>query len=459
MKSKFLLCLFSVLIFQSALFAQTHIWTGNGGDNDWFNVANWDVATIPSVASDVVIPTGFLVEISTAPAEANSIALTGVTTLTIENNLTLVSLLTLPAASNINWLGGVINGGGTIDNDGLIQLESFEDKKLSNITLNNYGAIYITNSNLIRLEQGVVINNYENANIDILSNGGMVQDDLGNSLNNYGTINKLDDGSGGGGSFYMIYDMNNFGTLDIAEGHQYLFLVTSANLYNAETGVMQGSGAYDITATFTNDGTFSPAGSGTVGTMDVVNNFTFTANAKLEIDIAGANPGAYDVMEVFGFPDLGGSIQINLTYAPEIGDEYGIITANDITSCTLSDYVYATYEGLEYTFIVFCNSTNVTLRMVEINLATPDFASEKIEFYVQPNPVTDNSQFIFPSDVLQLYPEAYISILNSLGQEIERISTMSEYTPFNGSHLASGIYVARLYSGKTTLAISKFVKL
>lgn len=457
MKSKFLLCLFSVLIFQSALFAQTHIWTGNGGDNDWFNVANWDVATIPSVASDVVIPTGFLVEISTAPAEANSIALTGVTTLIIENNLTLVSLLTLPAASNINWLGGVINGGGTIDNDGLIQLESFEDKKLSNITLNNYGAIYITNSNLIRLEQGVVINNYENANIDILSNGGMVQDDLGNTLNNYGTINKLDDSSGGGGSFYMIYDMNNFGTLDIAEGHQYLFLVTSANLYNAETGVMQGSGAYDITATFTNDGTFSPAGSGTVGTMDVVNNFTFTANAKLEIDIAGANPGAYDVMEVFGFPDLGGSIQINLTYAPEIGDEYGIITANNITSCTLSDYVYATYEGLEYTFIVFCNSTNVTLRMVEINLATPDFASEKIEFYVSPNPVNQVASFKYSTIILEENTQLKIEIYDASGQRITEDPVDKESTNINVSHLASGVYFARLLSEKGLIATSVII--
>jgi hypothetical protein len=458
MKTKLFLSVIALFFTQAYMLAQTHIWTGNGGDNDWFNSSNWNVASIPSVASDAVIPNGFMVEIETASAEANSIILEGVTTLTIDNNLTLASFLTIPAVSNINWLSGVISGGGTIDNDGLIQLESFDDKKLLNSTLNNYGAIYITNSNLIRLEQGVVINNYENATIDILSNGGMIQDDLGNTVNNYGTISKLDDGGGGGGSFYMIYDMNNYGTIDIAEGHQYLFLVTSANLHNTETGVMQGRGTYDITATFTNEGTYSPAGKNVVGTMDVINNFVFDSTSTLEIDIAGATAGEFDVLRVVGFPNLEGIIKINLQYTPEIGDEYGVITANDITSCNLADYVYTTYEGLEYTFIVFCNTTNVTLRMVEINLATTDFPSEEIEFYVQPNPTTENSQFVLPTEVIQQYPDAIIMVYNYLGQEIENITGVSELTHLNRSKLANGFYIAKLISGDTTLATTKFVK-
>ena len=456
MKIKRIMPVFLIFLIPLALIAQTHTWTGNGGDNDWFNTANWDVATIPSAASDVVIPNGFLVEISTASAAANSIELNGVTTLTIENNLALSSLLTVPAGSNINWLSGIISGGGTIDNDGLIQLESFEDKKLLNLELNNYGAIYITNSNIIRLEQGVVINNYENATIDILSNGGMVQDDLGNTLNNYGTINKLD--NGGPGAFYMIYDMNNYGTLDIEAGHQYLFLVTSSNLYNAGTGVMQGRGTYDITATFTNDGTFSPAGSGTVGAMDVINNFTFTTDSKLEIDIAGPNPEEFDVMQVFGFPNLEGTIDVQLSYAPEIGDEYGVITANNITSCNLSDYVYATYQGLEYTFIVFCNSNNVTLRMVDINLGLSDLNSEKIDFIEYPNPVQDQGLFVISENTLQQYPETAIVIYNYLGQLLDIVPVQSKTTIVNTSKLSSGIYLAQLIEGDRVLASTKIVK-
>lgn len=445
-----------LFICQSLLLAQSHIWTGNGNDTNWFNSSNWAIGTIPTSDSDVLISNGFLVEIINEPAITNSITLTGIASLNIENNLTFSGQIDIPIGSNINWLKGIISGGGNIVNNGLIQLESMEDKELINTTLNNYGAIYITNSNVIRLAEGTIINNDVDANIDILSNGGIIQDDLGNTLNNHGTISKLDDGNGG--SFYMIYDMNNFGSLDIAEGHQYLFLVTSSNLYNAETGVMQGKGAYDITATFVNDGTYSPAGPGTIGTMDVVNNFTFSTDSTLEIDIAGPNPGDYDVMEVFGFPNLEGSIQLNLSYAPEIGDEYGILTANNITSCNLSDYVYATFEGLTYEFIVFCNPTNVTLRTVNITLDSPSPLNINSAFYVYPNPVNQQTALVYPSEILERYSEISLIIFNALGQEVKTISITTETIHFDGSALKAGIYFIILKSGAIVVASAKFVK-
>lgn len=162
-------------------------------------------------------------------------------------------------------------------------------------------------------------------------------------------------------------------------------------------------------------------------------------------------------MQVVGFPDLEGTIDINLSYAPEIGDEYGVISANNIQSCNLADYVYATFEGFEYTFIVFCNSTNVTLRMVEINLAAPDFTSEKIEFYAYPNPSQGIVQFKFPAELIQNHSEAIITISNYLGQILEEIPIDSDLALLNTSKLAAGIYLAQLTSEKGRLASTRLV--
>ncbi len=64
MKSKYFPTIIALLIFQCTTISQSHIWTGIGGDNNWFKNDNWNSGTVPSIESDVLIPTGFTVEIN-----------------------------------------------------------------------------------------------------------------------------------------------------------------------------------------------------------------------------------------------------------------------------------------------------------------------------------------------------------------------------------------------------------
>ncbi len=45
--------------------AQT-TWTGLGADTNWNTTSNWDTNLVPTVADDVIIPTGFTVTLNVA---------------------------------------------------------------------------------------------------------------------------------------------------------------------------------------------------------------------------------------------------------------------------------------------------------------------------------------------------------------------------------------------------------
>jgi len=368
--------------------------------------------------------------------------------------------LSIPTSSNINWLGGIINGGGTIENNGLMHLESFEDKKLINSTIDNNGAIYISNSNTIRLSGGCVINNNETGIIEILSNGGIVHDEPGNTMNNTGVIRKLSDGSGNLGSFYMIFDLNNAGIIEIDHNQQLLFLGSDITLNNMESGILQGFGAFDVTSNFTNVGTFSPGSEDSTGTLSVYNYFSLSPQAILEFDIAGTLPGEYDVIDVAGFPDLEGNIIVNLAFAPELGDEFPIITANEIMSCDFPQFISAYFSGFDYTFEISCNNTSLVLEVVDIILGVDNTFSDDITFYIHPNPVKSFANLVFnASDAMAiLNQELSLHVYNSTGLEVRRIETISTHNHrFQKGNLSAGMYILQIKSRNIILATTKIM--
>lgn len=457
--SKFLTGFCFFICISVGIQAQTHIWTGAGADNSWFTAANWDVGTIPSISSDVLIPNASEVEITTAIASVHSITLSGNSTLQIANNLSISDQLIIPPGSNIVWLSNEINGGGTIYNDGLIQLESFNEKMLNNTTINNNGAIYITNTNINRASNGAIINNNASGFIEINSVGGWIQSEPGCTINNAGLITKIND-NGTFSTFYLIFDIHNSGTIRAEENQTFLILGGSIVLDNQVTGVISGSGIFDITADFTNAGTFSPGGILGTGTLEVVNNFSFPTNSVLELDIEGPNPGEYDVAAIFGFPVLEGTIAIDLHYEPELGDEFEVITANSITTCILAESTTAVYDGVEYTFLIECNSTNVTLRVSESTLGLSNFVSEHYEFSIYPNPVNETINVSFnASEGLELPSESLsLTIYNILGQEVKAFTNFSEEKrSFERGNLTSGMYFLQLTSGSKILATTKMI--
>ena len=439
--------------------AQTHIWTGNGSDNSWFTSANWDIGTIPSASSDVLIPNANTVEIDTAIASINALELSGSSVLQLENDLVISNQLIIPSGSTINWRTGEISGGGTIENDGEIHMETFAEKKINNITLNNNGAIYITETNLNRASNGAVINNNETGLIEIDSVGGWTQLEPGCTLNNAGLISKVNDGNSFS-TFYLIFDINNSGTIYAGLNQTILMLGGTMTLNNMASGFISGTGIFDITANFENTGTFSPGGSLETGTMEVVNVFSFPPDSTLELDIDGPNTGEYDVAAIFGFPVLEGALVIDLHYAPQIGDEFEVITANNITTCNLANAITATYDGIEYTFEIECNPTNITLRATESTLGLSDLTSENFVFSIYPNPVTETINISFnASEGFDLSSENILLIIyNTLGQKIKTFIDFSEEKrSFERGNLNAGMYFLQLTSSSKIIATTKMI--
>ena len=445
------------IFFTMYINAQTHVFNGNGGDNDWFNAANWDVGTVPGAASNVLIPNGFEVEVITNIATANSIDLSDASSLTLSNDLQFSGLWNIPAGSNVYWTSGTISGGGVIENHSTFVMNTFDFKMVSNITLNNYGMISIEQTNQNKASNGVVIYNKPTGIIEIDSVGSWIQEDTGNILNNQGIIRKIQTSSGFS-TFYLIFDINNTGIIHADEDQTFLILGTSITLNNMETGVISGSGIFDITANFTNNGTYLPGGENLTGTMDVVNNFIFGSNATLKIDIAGANPGEYDVVEITGSPTLEGTIELNLMAELSIGNELTILTTTNNSTCNLPDFIAAEFEGNSYTFEVNCNPNSIVLRVSEITLEIPEFSSEEIEFFVQPNPVTDTFQVILnASEEIINSPEDLSLVIYSIqGQKVKTISNFSEENNnFQLGQLTTGLYFLQLQTNNTILATTK----
>ena len=137
MKKQLIFLLLGIFISHISSFSQTHTWSGNGGDNDWFNPSNWIQNSVPDASSQVLISAGANVEIFSGTAEANEIQLENNATLTLDNTLEIGSEMSINTSGTFDFLGGTISGG-TIENNGLIRFESLTLKTVMNATVNNY---------------------------------------------------------------------------------------------------------------------------------------------------------------------------------------------------------------------------------------------------------------------------------------------------------------------------------
>ena len=254
----------------------------------------------------------------------------------------------------------------------------------------------------------------------------------------------------------MIYDMNNFGVIDVGEDYQFLFLVNSQNFNVGSVGRLQGKGIFDITANFSNDGIVSPGGEDLVGELEIINNFSMSSSAQLSIDIHGTAIGAFDHMNIFGTPDLNGSLDIRLNYDANVNDEFEIVNATlGIGSCNFPDQVMTSYNGFDYVFDVICNSNTVVLRVQQITLSLPELDQTHTNFMVVPNPVEPRSQFMYDENFLS---ESHsIRIFNILGREILNLRPALSDQYIRNFNLQSGVYIAELSANTEVIAVTKFI--
>lgn len=450
--------LFTLLFLSSfcLVTAQTHNWTGNGGDNDWFNTANWDAGTIPIATSSVSIVGNVTVLITGTSAEAYTIDLHNNGVLELEGNLNTDSIVTVHESATFKFSSGILTGSGIL-NDGVLLFEGIQQRTLLNTIINNNGLLLVTDTNQTRV-LGTTINNNSTGTLQIASVGGFLQESTTSVLNNAGLVLKSPDGITSIGNFYLIMTINNEGVFDVKADQIFLLLAGTATFTNSVSGRLVGNGTYDITSEFVNMGTISPGNSPDVGGLDITNNFSLTGG-NIELDIAGSANGEYDKIAVTGFPAMDGFLDINLQYAPSLGESFTIVTwSPGGNTCQFPETAKASFDGFEYTFDINCNTNDVTLVVSDIEVLGIDgVTSEKIEFFISPNPVSTEASFSFSSEVSH-FENTSLVIYNYLGQQIIRRDHFSaENNTFNRGNLPSGLYFAKLETGLKILATARMV--
>ncbi|MBT8255029.1 MAG: hypothetical protein KJO23_00680, partial [Bacteroidia bacterium] len=146
MKRIALLVLSCFSLFFGNIFAQSHQWTGNGGDANWFNASNWDAGTVPDATSTVAINGNFDVHIQAGPATVESLELFSGARLILEQDLETNSMIINNSGAILEFISGTLSGAG-IENDGLFKLTGNSNKVLNEIIINNQGEIRVFQSN------------------------------------------------------------------------------------------------------------------------------------------------------------------------------------------------------------------------------------------------------------------------------------------------------------------------
>ncbi|GEQ85306.1 hypothetical protein ULMS_08140 [Patiriisocius marinistellae] len=438
-------------------YAQSHIWTQNNGDTNWSTPSNWSAGSVPDINSEVLIPDGFVVEI-TAAANANSIFLEGASQLIVSSNLTFQEGLDITLVAQLKYRNGTISGG-IIENEGTIKFETNQQKLFSNITINNYNLLFFVDSNQVKIGNGTIINNTQNGMIEIFANGGMTREGTtAATVNNYGNIKKYS-ASGDLGSFYMIFDCNNYGTIEVTQDNQILFLSPQASLSNFTNGILTGNGVFDITSSFLNEGHISPAGIDNIGILHFINVFKTSAATILDIDI---NASENDVIEITGSVDLEGEIIVNIT--DTIGFETGQIftiltTTNGINSCNFPSQIVSNDGGInDIVFNVFCDNNNLILEVETISLSTNNFLS-KNKFNLYPNPAFQNENITIEASAEILNSENInIVVYDVLGKRINyKYTSTTQSTTLNMEHATPGLYFVQLLDGDKVVATQKLL--
>ncbi len=257
MNPKSLLSLFLTLLCLefSPLFAQVNTWTGNGDGINWGDGNNWSLTHIPGLSEDAVIPTGAAVTMNIA-VSTQSVTLQGTAILYMSNTLNFTNPSSIATGATIEWSSGYLTGGGTLTNNGTINLSTTAFKQISGGTsLDSYGTIILSGGADMYITDGQ-LNNYATALIDIQDDGSnfMVTGLGSHSLVNTGTITKS-----AGSSSSNIYAVltNNGGTLSSQSGILYINNTASelnGGTYNASAGA-ELNFSQNVTCTGTLSGT------------------------------------------------------------------------------------------------------------------------------------------------------------------------------------------------------------
>ncbi|MES2776937.1 MAG: hypothetical protein V4722_22360 [Bacteroidota bacterium] len=397
-----------LLAIAGNLYAQT-TWTG-AVSTAWNTAGNWS-AGVPDATDDVTIPNVTndpLISVAGALAKSVTVQSGGILTISAAGTLTI----------NGSVLQGLLNEG-TVQNHGSIAIGNVSavgeygiwnkavfnnssgaqiavartsSGQLFNSTVNgvftNAGSIslgvnaYSIGDGIVNM--GALFNNNTGGqiNIDRITRYGIINESSG-VMNNAGIINI---GSQAGGEI-MFYGITAAATLNNNVGGQininrcvqgiYAFSGTFSNAGSVTIGALggvtnlfnnQGSGTFSnntggvfkakgtvFAARFANaGGTLAPGYSPGILSFDASENFANSTMA-IEVNENGTAGVDYDRVNVSGTATLGGTLAVSINYAPTNGDQVTILNATAIFG------TFSTVTGLPANWVVNYTPTEVIL--------------------------------------------------------------------------------------------------
>ena len=282
----------TVLLFLSFFISNAQTtWTGFGANDNWNNIDNWSTFLVPTASDNVIIPTGFTVNINVA-ANVLSLQVQGNSTLNIGTNLTFTEASSFSAGTTINWNSGYITGTSTsLTNNGTVNVFVSSVFLGGLTTFINNGQVNFTSTGDIYIAVDAELNNTTTGTISFLANGGNFSEsgNGNNLLTNDGLI-VVDLPDANHQVFIYTEFQNNDGTIQVNNGilnlsHNILEAqVLTDGTYNvASTGTLDFDSAITLTGSLsgTLDGTLNWRGYTNVA-LDDTASFDFTGSAIVD---------------------------------------------------------------------------------------------------------------------------------------------------------------------------------
>ena len=367
MKQLLLFSILSILCF--TISAQTNTWTGAGTNDNWNTVANWSLGSVPTAANDVVIPTGFTVDLNVA-GTTKSITVQGNSTFNIATNLSFTNASSFAANTSVVWSSGTLDAGGTLTNNGTINMTTNATKNINGGSiLNNNGTINMTGSFTLYIYSGSIVN-LATGVIDIKALPNLAPYTTNaHSIINSGVIKKTTDA----GTATISVALTNNGTIAVESG--------ILNL-SGETKTFNG-GVYNVTAGNTLD---------LATNINLSNTMSGLVNGNLnwKSDLAVATTASFNFTGTSGINWTNGSLigggtltnvsKMNMTTNSTKNIQDGSILSNSGTLNCLGSFTLYIYAG---------NLNNLSSGVIDIQ-ALPNLA-----------PYTSNSHSIVNSGLIK----------------------------------------------------------
>jgi outer membrane autotransporter protein len=257
----------------------------------------------------------------------------------ITGNVTDNGTLAFERSDSVTF-GGVISGAGTLVQSGSGTLILTGNNTYSGGTTISAGTLQVGNGGATGSIIGNVVDNgtllFNRSNT--LSFGGVIS----------GTGNVEQNGSGS----TILSGVNTY---------------TGGTIVNAGTLTVNNSQALGLGDVVVNGGilTADPQ------PINVKGNYTQNAGGTLQLQVAGANPGQYDTLNVAGNATLGGTLQLlSLGFQPKAGNQLTLVTTGGVVSGQFAQFLNPFTSGPAFNTIDLVYGRNSVL-LEFLNLTSP----------------------------------------------------------------------------------------